>query len=175
MTTLLPGLYSGGDQFRFRSEKWILRLGWFAVLPRPSERISRGSHQMDHVHSIPRPFSHFLNVITGKTALMKPAFLRRFCQNLLLDRQASKLLTSVDITAIFSFLRSKVQPCEQPPTSKTRSLYLCSPSDMVAPLYPQIRASPSVASYASQGYGRGVLTLLHTGALHQSSSSINRL
>jgi hypothetical protein len=43
---------------------------------------------MDHVHSIPRLFSHFLNVITGRTALVEPAFFRRFCQNWLLDRQA---------------------------------------------------------------------------------------
>jgi hypothetical protein len=46
-----------------------------------------------------------------------------------------------------------------------------SPRNRVAKLYPRALGSLFVASYDSQGYGGGILTLLHTG--HWEAMSIN--
>jgi hypothetical protein len=42
----------------------------------------------------------------------------------------------------------------------------------VAQLYPRALSALSVASYDSQGYGAGILTLLHTGFLIIASKSL---
>jgi hypothetical protein len=56
-----------------------------------------------------------------------------------------------------------VSLASKPPTCRTRSLYVCPPSDRVAQLYPQAPGSLFVAFYGSRGYGGGILTRLRTG------------
>jgi hypothetical protein len=43
-----------------------------------------------------------------------------------------------------------------------------SPSNRVVQIYPWALGSLSVASYDSQGYGGGILSLLHTGLMPHS-------
>jgi hypothetical protein len=47
--------------------------------------------------------------------------------------------------------------------SLTRQVYISSPRNRVAQLYPQALGSLFVSSYVSQGYGGGIRTRLHEG------------
>jgi hypothetical protein len=59
------------------------------------------------------------------------------------------------------FLQSKVVSLESKPNLEDQVSVFTSPSDRVAQLYPQALGSYLFAFYYSQGYGGGILTLLH--------------
>jgi hypothetical protein len=56
------------------------------------------------------------------------------------------------------------QPCVQPATWRTRSLYLCPPVTRWSSYTPQVPGSLFVAFYYSQGYGGDILIRLHMGS-----------
>jgi hypothetical protein len=73
----------------------------------------------------------------------------------------------VELTAIFYCL------IWDSPNLEGRVPIFISPKNRVAQLYPRALGSLFVASYDSQGYGGGILTLLHTGQNWLSSDLIS--
>jgi hypothetical protein len=65
------------------------------------------------------------------------------------------------------------QPCVQPSTWRTRSLYLCPRVTGWLRYIPQAPGSLLIAFYNSRGYGGSILTCLHVGTLLVSRSIIS--
>jgi hypothetical protein len=96
------------------------------------------------------------------------SFLRRFCQ----------IASGFDLFEFRNnnfFTEQGRQPCVQPPTWRTRSLYLGPPRNRVAQSYLQAPGSLFVAFYDLQGYGgyTSILTRLQTGILRLIFGNIN--
>jgi hypothetical protein len=115
----------------------------------------------------PSPLYHYLYVLDVISKFMliviitlllslAVAFLRRFCHI------CHPVFTSFDFTTTVFFTEQGRQPCVQPPTRRTRSLYLCHPVTGWPSYTPQAPGSLFISFYDSQGYGGGILTRLHT-------------
>jgi hypothetical protein len=65
--------------------------------------------------------SPFIIIIFGKTALFEPQ------PSLEASVRLHPVFTSLHFAIVFFFIEQLRQPCVQPPTWRTRSLYLCSP------------------------------------------------
>jgi hypothetical protein len=85
-------------------------------------------------------------------AISCPRIFHHICLFPVMCRESDHpVFTSSDFaTTVFFFTEQGRQPCVQPPTWRSRSLYL-SPSDRVAQLYPQAPGSLFIAFYDSQG------------------------
>jgi hypothetical protein len=116
--------------------------------------VSKNGHIWDYL--ITSDISQGFGIITiGKTVhFVQLALLRRFCQ----------IWSSFHFFGFRKnyFLRKQGrQSCFQPPTWRTRSLYLCPPVTGWPSCTPQTPDSIFVSFYDSQGFGAGIPTRLH--------------